>query len=299
MLININLFQDKFRNLGYELTLPKVTQNLKISELLELVPHHDGWIIGDDPATRDVFFAGKQGRLKAAIKWGVGVDNVDFQACKELGIPIFNTPDMFADEVSDVAVGYVIGLARGLFDIHEAVKNGKWLKIPGISLRGKSVGVVGLGSIGKRLICKLQVLGMRVYGYDPHCSTDIKSLVDEFLVWPQKVNHLDFIVFTCALNSSTKHLLNLETIKLLKCGVRIVNVSRGGVLKEDALIEGLKNEIIHSVALDVFEIEPLCIKNELRKQRCIFGSHNASNTFDAVFRTSNLAIEKIHELLSN
>ena len=92
-----------FSSLNVELTLPKVTQTLSVEELLQLVPAHDAWIIGDDPATRSVFEAGKAGRLKAAVKWGVGVDNVDFAACADLGIPVTNTPAMFGEEVADVA----------------------------------------------------------------------------------------------------------------------------------------------------------------------------------------------------
>ena len=88
---------------GVNLVPAKVTQTLSEQELLDLVPNYDGWIIGDDPATREVFIAAKAGKLKAAVKWGIGVDNVDFSACKELGIPISNTPNMFGKEVADIA----------------------------------------------------------------------------------------------------------------------------------------------------------------------------------------------------
>jgi D-3-phosphoglycerate dehydrogenase / 2-oxoglutarate reductase len=297
MLNQIHHFENRFGELGYEVTLPKVSQTLSVNQLLELVPEHDGWIIGDDPATREVFSAGKRGKLKAAVKWGVGVDNVDFLACDELGIKIVNTPDMFGDEVSDVAVCYVIGLARGLFQIHESVKGGGWLKISGVSLQGKSVGVIGLGSIGATLSKKLNMLGMKVYGYDPYYSSNIDSCVEELLAWPAKLNQLDFLIFTCALNSTTKHLLNLQAIKLLKPGVMVVNVSRGGIVDELALIEGLSRGIIHSAALDVFEVEPMPILSPLRQLNCIFGSHNASNTVEAVIKTSNLAIDKLATFL--
>jgi len=112
MLGMIDAFQSIFDSHGIELTAPQVVQTLSVSQLKELVPQHDGWIIGDDPATREVFTAGKAGRLKAAVKWGIGVDNVDFSACRDLGIPITNTPNMFGGEVADVAVGYVWALAK-------------------------------------------------------------------------------------------------------------------------------------------------------------------------------------------
>ena len=92
-------------------------QTLSVAELKDLVPQHDGWIIGDDPATRAVFEARKARKLKAAVKWGIGVDNVDFSACADLDIPIINTPDMFGAEVADIAMGYVIALARETFQI--------------------------------------------------------------------------------------------------------------------------------------------------------------------------------------
>ena len=115
MLRMIDEFRPIFAKAGVEITTPDVVQTLTVPELKELVPQHDGWIIGDDPATREVFEAGKQGRLRAAVKWGIGVDNVDFAACKDLGIPIINTPNMFGAEVADVAMCYVLALARETF----------------------------------------------------------------------------------------------------------------------------------------------------------------------------------------
>ena len=98
-------------DLGLSLQPANVTQTLSETELINLLPHYDGWIIGDDPATRAVFEAGKRGSLRAAVKWGIGVDNVDFSACKDLEIPIANTPGMFGSEVADIAVGYLIAIA--------------------------------------------------------------------------------------------------------------------------------------------------------------------------------------------
>jgi D-3-phosphoglycerate dehydrogenase len=139
MLGMIDSFRHIFEEKGIELSAPNVVQTLSVEELKEIVPQHDGWIIGDDPATREVFEAGKAGNLKAAVKWGIGVDNVDFDACKDLNIPIINTPDMFGREVADIAMGYVIALARETFEIDRAVRDGKWIKPRGISLSGKKL----------------------------------------------------------------------------------------------------------------------------------------------------------------
>ena len=132
--------------------------------MIEILPDHDGWIIGDDPATARVFEAGIRGRFKAAVKWGVGVDNVDFGACERLGIPITNTPGMFGDEVADLALCYVIGLARDAFYIDRSIRGGSWPKPTGISLKGRVAGVLGVGDIGQGLAQRLQAVGMEVIG---------------------------------------------------------------------------------------------------------------------------------------
>ena len=159
---------------GFELVPAKVTQVLSEAELIAQVPAYEGWIIGDDPATRRVFEAAKAGRLKAAVKWGIGVDNVDFAACKDLGIPIINTPQMFGAEVADVALGLLIGLARHLFEIDRGVRAGGWPKPAGMSLAGKTVGLVGLGDIGRALALRLRACDMNVIAYNPTEGCDFR-----------------------------------------------------------------------------------------------------------------------------
>ena len=128
MLKQIEQFRSIFDQKNIELVTPNVVQTLTEEELMELLPEMDGWIIGDDPATERVFTEGKKGNLKAAVKWGVGVDNVDFEACKKLDIPIINTPNMFGAEVAGIAVNYVIGLARQTYVIDRGVRAGKMVK---------------------------------------------------------------------------------------------------------------------------------------------------------------------------
>ena len=103
-------------------------QTLSVEELIELVPQFDGWIIGDDPVTRDVLEAGVNGNLKGAVKWGVGTDNVDFQACRDFGILIDHTPNVFGAEVADLAIGYLIALARNTFQIDREIRDSIWPK---------------------------------------------------------------------------------------------------------------------------------------------------------------------------
>lgn len=294
MLGMIETFLPIFEKNGMEVTAPNVVQTLSIEELIQFVPQHDGWIIGDDPATREVFIAGKAGKLKAAVKWGIGIDNVDFAACKELGIPIINTPNMFGGEVADVAVGYLVALARETFQIDDGVRKGEWPKSRGISLSGKTVALIGFGDIGKATAKRLVAADMSVIAYDPVASDSPDLAHVQRAKWPQRVEEADFIVITCSLTSSSHHLLNAEVLNKVKSGVRLVNVGRGPIIDEAALEAALKSGKVYSAALDVFEIEPLPMNSYLRiHPRCIFGSHNASNTADAVKRTSEIAINKL------
>ena len=117
--------------------------------------------------------------------------------------------------------------------------------------------------------------------------------------WPERLSECDFLVFACELNQKTHHMLNQNTLSECKDGVRIVNVSRGGLINEIDLIDSLRSEKVYSAALDVFEKEPLQNDSELKSfDRCIFGSHNSSNTSEAVERTNDIAIKKILRMLA-
>jgi D-3-phosphoglycerate dehydrogenase len=283
---------------GFELMPAQVTQILSQDELVALLPAYDGWIIGDDPATRRVFEAGRAGRLRAAVKWGIGVDNVDFGACGDLGIPIINTPNMFGGEVADVAVGYVIGLARQLFAIDRGIRAGGWPKPPGMSLAGKRVALVGFGDIGRSAARRLAAFDMPIVAYDPG-NQDTGGIPGvERASWPERIGEVDFIVFTCSLNAHNRHMLDERVLAMTKAGVQVVNVARGPLIDEQALVRALQSGHVAAAALDVFEEEPLPMDSPLREMpQCIFGSHNGSNTRDAVRRASHEAMERLFGFL--
>lgn len=300
MLGQFDRFEDFAAERGLRLHRAAVTQTLSEDELCALLPDYDGWIIGDDPATRRVFEAAQAGRLRAAVKWGIGVDNVDFDACHDLGIPIINTPQMFGAEVADVATGFVIGLARELFLIDRGVRAGNWPKPAGISLTGRRAGVVGLGDIGRNTCIRLQALGMKVTAYDPGVEGDVGIPGLTRAAWPEGVEAFEFLVFTCALNRHNFHMLNAEVLARCKPGIRIVNVARGPLIDEPALVAALQSDHVHSAALDVFEVEPLPMDSPLREmERCIFGTHNGSNTINGVIRASHAAIERMADFLTD
>lgn len=298
MLGNKEQFIPILKSMGYESVCPEFEQTLTEEELIKLVPECEGWIIGDDPATRKVFQAGVSGKLKAAVKWGIGVDNVDFDACKEFGIPVTNTPGMFGNEVADVALGYLLSLSRHLHLIDRDVRSGDWPKHQGISLKGKTVGVIGYGDIGKQTVLRCEAFGLKVIIYDPEIRKVNKKR--HLSKWPSNIDKCDFLILTCSLNSKNFHMINEEIFLKCKTGVRIINVARGQLICEVDLNEALSSGKVHSVALDVFEQEPIP-KNSFLFQYpdCILGSHNSSNTKEAVEKTNIKAINLLLKFLEN
>lgn len=299
MLRQIDEFDKIFKDLNIEITAPNVVQTLTEKELIEIVPLHHGWIIGDDPATEAVFKAGKNGSLLAAIKWGIGTDNVDFDACKKLEIPITNTPGMFGSEVADLAMCYILGLARDAFFIDREIRHGSWPKPPGLSLNSKVVGIVGLGDIGQNIAKRANAHDLEIIGWDPFAK-DLPKYINLQKKWPDAIEMCDFLVFACALNKDNHHMFNNKIINMSKYGLRVVNVSRGPLINEKDLLNGLRCGQIKSAALDVFEREPLQPEHEIfNHPKCILGSHNASNTIDAVLRASNEAIKLLNNMLND
>lgn len=260
-------------------------QSMLLDKLYEILPEYDAWIIGDDPCPRELLEKCK--KLKTIIKWGIGMDNIDVIACKDMNIYVTNTPNMFGEEVSDVAIGYLLMLTRHLHQIDTKVRNGIWYKPIGMSLIGKIAAVIGYGNIGHALVRKLNSFKVRSKIYDPlYNDNSLKYVLDG----------VDFVFLTCALTETSRHLININTIKYMKEGVILVNVSRGGIIDETALIENIDK--FGGCGLDVYEEEPLGKENKLKEYegKVILGSHNGSNTFEGVDRVSRRVIEIIKNI---
>ena len=296
----INHYRALFAEHGIQIELPHVVQKLSESELLEIIDRFDGVIAGDDEFTARVLEKGK--RLKVIAKWGVGVDAVDIEAANRLGIRVSNTPDVFSDEVADVVVGYIILLARQLHKLDQSVRSGDWLKIQGVSLRDKTLGVIGVGSIGRAVVRRAVAAGMSVVGYDIASipASFIRETELHSVEFEELLQTSDFISLNCSLTSSNWHMLGSSEFALMKTPVYIVNASRGSLIDETALIKALREGKVAGAALDVFEQEPLSPNSPLRQfENCIFGTHNSSNTHEAVMRVNELAIHNLLEGLEN
>lgn len=290
---------DKFRHVfekhGITPVLPAVKgQQLGAEEIRQILPGMATIIAGDDIIDRDALALAKEAGLKAIIKWGIGTDSIDKAAARNLGIPVFNTPGVFGDEVADLALAYVLLLTRGLHCMDRSVREGGWLKVEGRSLHAMTAGVIGLGSIGRAIAKRCAACGMKVIGSDA-------MPIDEALLAQSSVTQLpldevlaqaDVVLLACALTPENHHLMNSTAFMQMKQGSYLVNVGRGPLVDEIALSAALSSGKLAGAGLDVFEIEPLPADSPLRAfDSCVFGTHNGSNTRDAVDRVNRMTVE--------
>ena len=285
---------ERLERLGIRVELPEVEQQLSEADLLPMIARFDGMIAGDDVVSAAVLKAAP--RLRVVAKWGVGMDNIDRSAAASLGIRVVNTPDVFAEEVADVALGYLILLARGLHLIDRAVREGTWRKIEGVTLAGRTLGIVGLGSIGRATARRGIAVGMTVLGADPlEASRDEAARLGvEVVELDDLVAASDAISLHCPLTDATWHMMDAARLARMQPGSWIINTARGHVIDEAALIATLRAGRLAAAALDVYETEPLPADSPLRKMdQVILGSHNASNTRQAVERVNVLATENL------
>src|SRR6185503_707138 len=203
------------------------------------------------------------------------------EAARELGIEVRNTPAVFADEVADVAIGYMIMLARRLHEIDAGVRAGEWPKPQGVSLAGRALGVVGLGSIGRGVAQRGLAMGMTVVGIDPMPAAEAAAaeLGVRLLGLDEVFAEADVVSLNLPMSPENRHLANEARLGSMKPGSFLVNTARGPLVDEGALVKALQSGRLARAALDVFETEPLPAGSALRTlPNVMLGSHNASNT---------------------
>lgn len=290
----IDRYRTIFAENGIEIDLPELVQQLSEAELLEIIDRYDGVIAGDDQFTAKVLE--KAPKLRILAKWGVGVDGIDLDAARRLGIPVKNTPNVFHDEVADAVAGYLVLLARQLHRLDRSVREGGWLKVRGLTLADKTLGVIGMGSIGRAVAKRGAAFGMKVLGYDvvPPASELVNESGARMVALGELIESSDFISLNCNLTPENRGMLGAGEFARMKDGVFIVNTARGRLIDQSALVAALQSGKVAGAALDVFEEEPLPPGDPLRSfESCIFGTHNGSNTQEAVLRVNELAINNL------
>lgn len=226
------------------------------SELLkQLLPGVDGYIAGLDEINENALQ--KADCLKVIARYGVGLDNVDLFAAKQKGIVVTNTPGANSASVAELTLSLMLALARKIFDANLAVRNGEWPRYAGTSLEGKTVGLIGLGAIGKEVARRLAGFGCRIIACDPYIDnqSSLSNTID-FVEFEDLIKISDFISLHIPLLPETTNLIQKNVLVKMKKGAYLINTSRGEVVNESDLFEVLQSGWLNGAALDAFCEEP-------------------------------------------
>lgn len=292
----IDVYENKFQGRGVEYDSLDVNQNLDEDELLDCIDRYDGVLAGDDEFTRKVFQHAN--RLQVISKWGIGTDSIDKEAAAAHGVAVYNTPGAFADEVADVVMGYLVMLARDLHLIDRSVRRGEWFCPRGDSLAGRTMGVIGVGSIGETVARRGSAFGMDIIGHDiSPISDNLQQQTDIEAVSKRELfERADVVSLNCPLTPETENIVSATELNLLGTDGYLINTARGELINQGALEEALAEGRIAGAALDVFETEPLPEENPLTElDNVILGSHNAQNTHEAVHSVTERAIDNLFD----
>ena len=292
---HIAKYQPEIEAAGFSVWVPPlIGQQFSAAQMSEMLAQCKVVIAGDDPLGRAELEAGRMGHLHGVVRWGIGTDNVDKSTATRLGLPVYNTPGMFNNEVADLALAHLLCLVRHVHKMDRDVRAGLWTRHEGTSLSGKVLGIVGLGGIGREVARRARACGMRVIGSDvvsvaPAALEEVGATQVNFA---QVLAQSDVIVMACNLTAENRHMLNARTFAAMKRGVIVINVARGPIIDETALIAALETGHVAAAGLDVFEIEPLPAMSALRTfENCLFGTHSGSSTAEGVQRTNRASVD--------
>jgi len=228
---------------------------LSSDEVAQLLPGVDGYIAGLDSIDANALCAAD--KLKVIARYGVGVDNVDLDAARQKGIVVTNTPGANSVSVAELALGLMLALARQIPPAVEAVHQGKWPRYSGITLEGKTIGILGLGAIGKQLVRRLSGFDCKILAFDPYADAVFaKDKHIELTTLEELIEKSDIISLHLPLLPETRGIVNDTFLKNMKKGSFLVNTSRGEVVDEGALLKAIQSGHIAGAGLDAFAVEP-------------------------------------------
>ena len=264
-------------------------------ELIKVIPDYPCMVVRSrTKVTKEVIDAGSG--LKAIVRAGVGLDNIDVAYAKEKGVKVLNTPTASTQSVAELTIAYLMALARNVHLMTASMKAGKWdkKKFVGVEVSGKTLGLIGSGRIGKAVADKASALGMDVIAYDPYVTelpgvrlVDLDDLFSE----------ADYISLHVPHTDETHNILDTAAFEKMKSEVRIINCGRGGTIDEDALADAIENGKVAGAALDVFADEPLTDSRLFSLDQVIGSPHVGAGTSEAKERVGQVAAQKVIETL--
>jgi D-3-phosphoglycerate dehydrogenase len=271
-------------------------------ELVDIANNYDALIVRSrTKINKEVLDAALN--LKVIARAGVGLDNIDLREAEIKGVEVLNIPEAPSNAVAELVAGFIISLARRITKADHSMKTGAWNKkeLTGFEVEGKTLGILGFGRIGYALAKKMKGMGMKIIAYDVDLER-VKKYMDEQNVESVTIDKLlsgsDFITLHVPLLASTKHMIGIKEFNKMKKGSYIINVSRGGVIDEEALKDALASRHLAGAALDVYELEPPNDSELINRDNVITTPHIGASTIEAQIANSTIIAEKLIKILS-
>ncbi|MGV3026357.1 D-2-hydroxyacid dehydrogenase [Clostridium thermobutyricum] len=281
---------DKLKELGIEV----VNQHFNQEILGEKLKEFDAVVIRSaTKLTEDVLKEAKGGKLKLAIRAGVGIDNIDIKYAQSIGIDVKNTPNASSNSVAELALGHMFAVSRFIGISNFTMRNGEWNKklYQGSELSGKILGIIGMGRIGRSLAKKADALGMKIIYYTMEGKHE--DLNYEFLSFEEVLKNSDFISLHVPYDKEKGALIGENELNIIKDGAYIINCARGKVVDEKALLEALNSGKIKGAGIDVFENEPTTNKELINNPRVSVTPHIGAATDEAQNRIGEEVVETL------
>lgn len=284
--------------LADEVVINPYGRTLTKEEIYPLWQNADGIIAGIEPYSSDVL-AKAPATLKVITRYGAGYNSVDVEAAAKKGIRVSNTPGVNAPAVADLTLGLMLAIARRIPQYDARTRAGKWSRYVGVGLRNHTLGIVGLGAIGKEVALRAKGFGMKIIAYDPVFDqnfADSNGIMQASL--DQIYESADFITLHVPVMPQTEHMINAETLSRMKPSAILINSARGELIDESALLQALKDKTIAGAALDVFETEPLLESPLFELDNIVVTPHLAGHTSESEYLMGKMSIENTIRILN-
>lgn len=271
------------RKAEFELIINKTGKNYNEIQLIELIKDVEAVIVGTDSLTKEVLVEAKE--LKFISKYGVGLDNIDLEYAAMQGIKVANTPDANTNAVAELVIAFLFALARQITVADTKTKNNYQGKIVGNEIKNKTLGLLGLGKIGKKTAEKAKNLGLKIIAYDQKIDYDFAAKHQVVEVdFNALITESDFLSCHIPLNIATKNIISVKELMQMKNSAFIINTARSGIIDEIALLKAIKEHKIAGAALDTFDQKILsAIKdNEFVRNRLVLSPHMGAHTEEAI-----------------
>lgn len=289
---NLDDIKTKLDSLGIDYHINDLGRSLNEDEMIDALKDVDGAIVGVDPLNKKVLEAAPN--LKAIAKYGVGLDNIDLDYCKEKSIKISKTVGANSNAVADYTFALLLAVARKVVLLDRKARDNDYSKVISTDVYGKKIGVLGLGAIGKGVVKRAAGFGMDIYGYDIYEDKEFNSQYDiKFTSVDEILNKCDFVTLHLPLSKDTKHIINKDNLNKCKSDLILINTARGGLVDEKELYEALNTKQILGAGLDVFENDDKPYEKLLDLENVVLGNHTAASTIDATNNMTNIALENL------